>query len=684
MSNSQVDVSSLIFELYKRRQSQIQPRLQRLREKQKADVERQKAERALRLEEEKKEADERLKVAAQVEAERIALLKKMQEEERRKLEEVTKQKTTMALATRQEQLAKQAPPQPMNSQKMHSHAMNDPNFPAIQVAKLNNNIQLALSRHGEKLRRLLRECIGRGETTLPETEILGLRGKTMAYLRSFTDGLRQCNAPVGSDDTLMKLIFEKERTVAQSVNQSTHRHGDTVQTNNRSVHPSASGVSANAQGFQAQPQPSLGRFPVNDFSSQPSPVANHPFTPTALGIHQRMSPQSQYNATQPSDMASQSSLPNAIPGGTPLPTGSRDSFKPTPMSTNVSRSPWADVAPNNSQGHVVAPNTIPHNVYGTVGILNMDLEPEPIKEYPASTIKGMAGSSNSAVLSNISQGLSRQQQQQHQQQKQHPVFSQFGTPQPHSHQHLLQLQTQGINWGNTGPERSTNDSRIHFLNPGHPAMEDRAQMNTTLQRQAYPTTIEGSVDRNGNQGITTTNQPHSGPFNAQIRIPYDLPRTAVGENLMGQTNTSRGEMYPGHSSSSGMSQTLDSFMIQQQNQSDSIEHQDFQQRNGFSAISASTPRSLSAPIQGGSTFQMQHHGYAQEFAQLNTSGMPIQQTQHQHQHYQQFHQMPPSMQQQHFQNSSNIMQQHFQPPHPHHQHHHHHQQQQQQHDNRFR
>lgn len=362
MSNNQVEVSSLVCGLFKRRQIRIQARLHRVREKQKKDLARQQA---VRLENEKKKT---LLEKRRLEAEaidRAAKMREFQEEQQKMRKEAAKQNAAAMLAVRQKEqqakrMSQQAGSQPLISQNTQPHSSNHATKSDIQaqVAQLNQNIQMVLNRHGEKVRIFLQKASSR-KNLAPQSEIQGMREKTLAYLRSFTNGLRQCNAPVGSEETLLKLIFEKERLAVHSVSQSNQHNPWNLNA--------STAANVGSDGSTYMHSTSSGPSSINPFTIPQSSSSDRSTTSATQKIKPSNVSNFQFNVNQQS-----------IPMGsdqTQLSFGSAPPFQ-TP---NIR--PYRSTLPDQT----TAPFTPPTPTSKLRGEFSVDLEPAPIKEFHNAT-----------------------------------------------------------------------------------------------------------------------------------------------------------------------------------------------------------------------------------------------------------------------------------------------------------
>jgi hypothetical protein len=635
MSNSQVDVLSLVCHQYKRRQARIQPRLLRVREKHEEDKVREKAERAIRLveakkaeeeslrmakvkkaeeerlrrAEEKKVADDRLRRAAQAIAEKDAFLIRTRDEQQRKLEESTRQR---ALASAKQRLEipqnplLPATPLPINVAKVASPSLEHLSASAVQmqVVKLTDNIRVALVRHGNNMRRLLQQCIGTGVTTVPVSDVLAIRRKTMASLKSFANGLRQRNAPVVSDNSLMKLIFEREKEIAQQVNKTKEYSGDVDQVIDRIA------------SFEAVAVPGARRNEEDKVTAAyPKSFKTLANSPLPAG-HER-GDSDQCCSGQEQYMVAQSSSVRSVQGGTP-PSTMDGGLRQSPLSLsqcNASLTRRSDAIGNNGslqtslyrQDNLTSmpkvrgqlwqqngPNPSFQASSFSTGTFNVDLEPEPIKAFPVSTpnykaasvIKGHTVTPQGA---RVWQELAYSNHNRHQEQ------AQRHEPQNRTHRNS---------------HESTDDSRLNFRDPMHDAnhvapTQNYSQTNPTIFDSWNQVNKHHQLHTPAVQGKRSFVHPQEASLPDKHTYPIGLPQYG---QVSAQARITVGH---DHDCNPMMSQLVNQFMFEQQTHHPSNQHLYYQQQQGSTPSTPISPANhpSAALIQHGRIIQVLRQGY---------------------------------------------------------------------------
>jgi hypothetical protein len=608
MPNSQVDVLSLVCHIYERRQSRIQQRLLRVREKREADKARENVERDFQFAEAKKTEEKRLRITETKKAEeeklrkeaddiKSALLNKMRDEQQRKMEEIARQRSLAAAKMRLEN--SQPPVQvssfPVNIREMKSPSLDQvPSVIQIQVAKLNNNIRIALVRHGNNVRHLLQECIGRGVTTVPATDVLAIRRKTMAYLKSFANDLRQCNASVDSDANLMKLIFEKEKEIAQKVNETKQQYGDIEQSSYRHFASPDTAPTVGKGKEQGKAFASLCPASFTAPATAPLPVG-----PLRGGNDKSCSGQELYTMGK-------SSATRFFQGRTPssfMPSGRRQSpLSSSEANTSLNRRSYA-IGNNCSlqtfhdpKDNLAAfldgqqqfwkqnvPCTPGPGSSVEMGAFSLDLEPKPIKEFSGSTpnyrvVSNIEGHKVTPQVARIWKELEYFNNGQLVQQAQRHVEQQYAT---HRQSH-----------------ETTDDSRVNTRDSILAANEEASPHN---HAHLNPTAFNFGNQNANHQFHSSIIQEKPPFFHPQEVLRPDEDRRPTRLPQYVQANV-QGRISLVPDCTPMMSQTMNQFMFGQQTQ-----HQYYQrpQRSTPSTPTSMPNHQLSTLIQNGRNVQLQ-------------------------------------------------------------------------------
>jgi hypothetical protein len=214
----QLDLSSLMMELSNRRHVQTKNRQERVRLKEKAEKEKTELIKAQRAAQAAKLAEEiRQRKAAEAELARQRKIIEAEEARQRKAreaEEVRQRKAAEAAATKAAKLKKK---QEEKERTAILLAMQKQKTQA-EKGRLNNQIHIALTKHGEAMFHILKKCLsGQVFTGIPEADVIAIRKNTLDKIKESMNGLMRLNVPKMDDQQLMALIFSREKVAAASL-----------------------------------------------------------------------------------------------------------------------------------------------------------------------------------------------------------------------------------------------------------------------------------------------------------------------------------------------------------------------------------------------------------------------------------------------------------------------------------
>jgi hypothetical protein len=225
----QLDLSSLILDLFCRRHTQKEQRLLRVRAKERAEREIMEKERNSRIAEAAQKAkEEKLR---KEEARKLARLKKQEDATKKKLEQEAKKKARM--------LAKiQSQKQQLKDQSM-AHT--------VEIERWEKQKEFVFSSHEMQVEYALRSWTDRGYTSVPESDIIKLRKMTVEKLMTIMDRLRQFNEPVMSSQQMLSRMFRHEKQAASKVQINKDGVGTTSKSSNdtNGVSPAGTGIYGN-------------------------------------------------------------------------------------------------------------------------------------------------------------------------------------------------------------------------------------------------------------------------------------------------------------------------------------------------------------------------------------------------------------------------------------------------------
>ena len=223
----QLDLSSLILDLFCRRHRQKEERLKRVIEKKKKiEDERIKriAEAAMKVEEEKRKR-EKSRIAAK--------RKKKEAARKKKLEQKAKKKARISSTINAQEASK------LQIQKLGSQ----PAANAVDINLWKKQIELALKSHELQVEYALQSWTNRGLSSIPENKLVEIRKSTLDQLKRTMDRLRQCNQSVMNDEQMMTNMYYHEKKVALKFQSEKSTVGD--MGNDQKVTSAPTGISEN-------------------------------------------------------------------------------------------------------------------------------------------------------------------------------------------------------------------------------------------------------------------------------------------------------------------------------------------------------------------------------------------------------------------------------------------------------
>ena len=194
ISSERMELSSLVLNLFIRRQRQRNKRLEYIRQKEKVEKEKLERERVKRAIEAQRLMKERTRV--KLIAERQAI------EKARRAAGVSfanKNNITGASSTN------------------HFMPGTSSNSIQVQISHWNQEIQRRLMQHEASMRQLMQGCILSGIFPVPEVQMNAIRNTTIDCVKVATEGLKRCNASTIKDAQIMSLLVACEKRALESV-----------------------------------------------------------------------------------------------------------------------------------------------------------------------------------------------------------------------------------------------------------------------------------------------------------------------------------------------------------------------------------------------------------------------------------------------------------------------------------
>jgi hypothetical protein len=258
ISSNNVDLSTLILELFTRRQKQRNIRAQQVREKEQAEKERQEREKAKRkaeaakaaklaMEQAKAKAIQQAIVDQQNKSRLTALqaIATQQNNSRRAAQSFINQRSTAGLPTTQ--VSHGRAPQSAGGQ------------PQLEITRWNKELRDVLTQHKTDMRMLMQVCLHSGIFAIPEAQSMEIRHKSLAKLRRCAEGLRRCNVIAMNDQQLIGLMGTSEKEIHETMNKAISGNPATTTPNRASNAPSITSLSSSMQKVSPTPGSILNR-----------------------------------------------------------------------------------------------------------------------------------------------------------------------------------------------------------------------------------------------------------------------------------------------------------------------------------------------------------------------------------------------------------------------------------------
>ncbi len=225
----QLDLSSLILDLFCRRQRQKEQRMERVRAKERIEKQIMERERQIRIAEATRQAQEE-KIRKE-EARIAAKMRKQEDAAKTKLEQEARRRARI-LSTQQAQQNK------MNNTSLSS-----------EVASLHQKLLMVFASHEMEVLKILQFYGGLNIANVPEKEIIKIRKKTVGKIEIINDRLQRCNEPVMDNEQLFSRLFRHEKNAATKMRTPNDSVG-TMAGNSQNINVNAFSQAGNG-GFQS-------------------------------------------------------------------------------------------------------------------------------------------------------------------------------------------------------------------------------------------------------------------------------------------------------------------------------------------------------------------------------------------------------------------------------------------------
>ncbi len=267
----QLDLSSLILDLFCRRQRQKEQRMERVHAKERMEKEMLQRERQVRIVEATRRAEEER--VRKEEARRAAKLRKQEDSAKKKLEQEARKKARMLAA----------------QHSLHKNLNSDSSALIMQVASLQQKVHLVFASHEMQVEKALRFFADLKLARIPEREIIKIRKKTMEKIRMINERLHLCNEPVMDGKQVLARMFDHEKNASMRM-QTTNDNVGTVAQNsqnaNANTYPQAdNGNFQGRSGNMLSPSknsPNATSLFANEHNRQQQPFGNGNFVQATI------------------------------------------------------------------------------------------------------------------------------------------------------------------------------------------------------------------------------------------------------------------------------------------------------------------------------------------------------------------------------------------------------------------